>query len=113
MEFFGISLESIENKGAETSAPLPRNDTQPIKELKFSESVLENAKRIDEKMNKINSEMESVLKGLISGGVNLESVIHFILLEIEWRIHLNHNKADHKKRSDWLKVREGVLKLMK
>ena len=113
MEYFGISLESIENEGAEISAPLPRNDTQPIKEFKFSNSVLINADRINEKMNKINSEMESVLRGLISGNVNLESVIQFVLLEIEWRIHLNHNKADHKKRGEWLKVREGVIKLMK
>ena len=93
--------------------PLPRNDTQPIKEVKFSNSVLINDDRINEKMNLINSEMENVLMGLISEGVKLESIIQFILLEIEWRIYLNHNKADHKKRSDWLKVREGIIKLMK
>jgi len=113
MEAFEITLESIEGKGVEISTPLPRNNTQPIKEFSFSNSVLINADRINEKMNKINSEMESVLKGLITEGVKMESVIQFILLEIEWRVHLNHNKADHPKRNQWVKVREGILKLMK
>ena len=109
---FEISLESVEGEGVENSTPLPRNEIQPIKEFKFSNSVLINSERVNDKMNLINSDMERVLKGLITEGVNLESIISFILLEIEWRIHHNHNKADHKKRAEWIKVRKEIIKLM-
>ena len=115
METFEITLEMIENSLPFSNEKVKTidNEIQPETETQFSEAVLERAEKRNSKMNEINSEMESVLKGMISNGVTMESVLSFLLLEIDWRILLNENPDDEPRQNQWIQVRRGLLHLMK